>query len=492
MISKSKYISGRQCLKKFYLEKKHPDLKPPVSAAQQAMFDQGHTVGELARQVFPDGRDATPASRKEFARSIALTQQWLEAGEQVIYEATFAAGGAFAMLDILQRGPGGLHAIEVKSSTSVKDYHFQDAALQYYAMAATGWPPARISIMHLDNKYRRTGALEPEKLFVQEDITDRVKQMQPSIPAELEAMQATLQKDEAPEVAIGPHCSQPFSCDFRHHCWKHLPRDSVFELPYAHKAWQFYREGRLHISDLEASEVTPSQRLYHREVTQGKGQFQVEPVRNWLSRLGYPLVFLDFETIFPALPPYEGFRPYEQLPVQYSVHRIEQPGSETSHRDFLADFNGDPREALALSLLEHCAGATSILAYNVSFEQGCIRHLMEAVPHLAGRLEKLLPLLDDLIVPFRKKWVYWPGMRGSNSLKRVYPSMPAEKLSSYQGLHIQDGGAASRYLEILAQGRFSGTSSELSQLQEDLKAYCRQDTAALVELWKFLNSSVCL
>lgn len=100
MLSKSKYVSGRQCLKKLYFEKHRPELKAPVSAALQARFDQGHTVGALAQKLYPGGKDATPESYSNFAPSIEQTRRWINSGYEVIYEATFAEEGVLAMLDI--------------------------------------------------------------------------------------------------------------------------------------------------------------------------------------------------------------------------------------------------------------------------------------------------------------------------------------------------------------------------------------------------------
>jgi hypothetical protein len=63
-ISKSKYLWGFQCHKLLWHAYNAKDLIPEPDAAQQAVFDQGHEVGALAKQLGPDGIEVT--SRAEF------------------------------------------------------------------------------------------------------------------------------------------------------------------------------------------------------------------------------------------------------------------------------------------------------------------------------------------------------------------------------------------------------------------------------------------
>ena len=491
MISKSKYLSGYQCHKKLYLEKNRPDLKPPVGDALQALFDQGHRIGLLAQQLYPHGKDATPEDRGSFGWSIQQTRDWLAMGEKVIYEATFSAMGGFAMLDILlQEGYDNIHALEVKSSTRVRDYHILDASLQYYVMAESGFAPKRFSIMHIDNSYTKDGDLDLHGLFKTADITYEVLELQPEVPERLRAMKEMLARKEEPDIDIGPHCGNPFTCDFIHYCWSHVPEDSVFDLPRAQKAWQFYEEGRLKISDLEPEELTPSQLPYYREVTGNAGAFDRYAIREWLQQIEYPICFLDFETIQCAVPVYDYSRPYQQIPVQYSIHWIEKEGAPVEHFDYLADFEEDPRIEQAQPLADILAKAGSIVAYNVSFEQRCIESIAKLNEDLAEKLRASYPKFVDLIDPFRKGWAYFRGMKGSNSIKRVYASMFPDAELNYQGLKIADGGAASTVLKSLAETSFKGSSAELEALRHDLRKYCELDTLAMVAIWRYLEHKV--
>ncbi len=152
-ISKSRFVSGIQCSKKIYFDYFRKDLKLPISAATQQVFDLGHTVGALAQNCFPHGKDATPEDFSDFSKSIAQTKHWIAEETETIYEATFATENTLVMLDILHRKNKELWAIEVKSSTSEKDYHYTDAAFQYYVMTQSGCVPDHFFLMHLNNQY---------------------------------------------------------------------------------------------------------------------------------------------------------------------------------------------------------------------------------------------------------------------------------------------------------------------------------------------------
>ena len=52
-ISKSKFLWGSQCKKLLWDAYNAKDQIPEPEAAQQAIFDQGHEVGALAKSLYP-------------------------------------------------------------------------------------------------------------------------------------------------------------------------------------------------------------------------------------------------------------------------------------------------------------------------------------------------------------------------------------------------------------------------------------------------------
>jgi predicted RecB family nuclease len=129
ILSKSTFIRGLQCEKSLYLYKHNYNLRDEISSQLQAIFSQGTNVGILAQELFPNGVDASPSSYFKMQESVFKTQEFIESGEQIIYEATFQHNGVLSALDILVKDKEGWKAYEVKSSTSVSETYILDAAI---------------------------------------------------------------------------------------------------------------------------------------------------------------------------------------------------------------------------------------------------------------------------------------------------------------------------------------------------------------------------
>jgi hypothetical protein len=72
-------------------------------------------------------------------------------------------------------------------------------------------------------------------------------------------------------------------------------------------------------------------------------------LRNWLESLHYPLLFMDFECFQPAVPLYEGSKAFQQVPFQFSVHRIREQDAGWS-----IIFIGDPLRIRGWIFYWHC------------------------------------------------------------------------------------------------------------------------------------------
>jgi hypothetical protein len=191
------------------------------------------------------------------------------------------------------------------------------------------------------------------------------------------------------------------------------------------------------------------------------------------------MAFLDFETISLAVPEWPGCAPYDSAPVQFSVH-IERVGG-LEHHQWLAEGPGDPRRDLALALVDACAGAKTIAAYNAGFERGVIEDLAGACPDLARPLMALARRLVDLL-PVVREHVYHPTFGGSFGLKSVLPGLTGH---GYDDLALADGGTASASLERFLFDTLA--AAERETLRRDLLAYCARDTWALVLLLERLR-----
>lgn len=488
-LSKSRFVSGIQCDKKLWFDFYRKDLKPQIDDQTQAVFDLGHRIGTLAQEMFPNGKDATPEDFSNFQPSIENTKKWISEKVETIYEATFSAKNAFCMLDILHRKDDEVWAIEVKSSTSVKDYHSTDASLQYFVMKNAGFAPDRFFMMYINNQYVKQGELTNE-LFTLTDITKQVLANQDWIAENLGRLLKMLEIETEPVVEIGGNCSNPFGCEYAHHCWKHIPENSVFELRAGrNKPWNLYSQDILKIEDIpDDFPLTHFQNLQRNGLKNDESYMDKLAIKNIISSWEFPLYFFDFETVFPAIPVLDGTRPYQQVPFQYSLHILDEEGN-LSHKEFLAnpeDFNNgeNPLKQMVEQLEKDFGNTGNIVAYNQSFEVGRLNDLANFFSEYAYFLHDLVDRIVDLLPVFQDGYCYFPAMKNSASIKSVLPAIAPD--FTYENLEIQDGGAASSlFHQSIENGNFTDEN-----LRENLLKYCERDTLAMVVIYQFLMENI--
>jgi hypothetical protein len=204
-----------------------------------------------------------------------------------------------------------------------------------------------------------------------------------------------------------------------------------------------------------------------------------------LSTLRYPICFMDFETMFPALPKFGGMRPYDHIPFQWSVHRQERSNAPLEHFEFLAEGISDPRAPFIKSLCEAVKGAGSIVVYNQVFESSRLDDLAQWLPEYRSEISEIKQKLWDLLDTLRQN-VYHPAFEGSFSLKKVSRALLRDL--SYQGLLVADGVQAG-----LAWMKFSDPNTAVEdkeRLKRALLDYCGLDTLVLAKLVGVLKESV--
>ena len=485
-LSKSTFIRGLQCEKSLYLYKHQYRLKDPTPSSLQAVFDQGTNIGLLAQELFPYGDDASPENHFKMVESVGKTQDFISQGESIIYEATFLYNNVLAALDILVKDEEGWKAYEVKSSTKVSETYIKDAAIQYYTITNSGIDLKDISIVHINNQYTKDGELDIHQLFTIESVYDQVLEFLPRIPNEVRRLKNVIESPEPPNVDIGNHCSDPYDCDFKGTCWKHIPDYSVFNISRLKKDKKFdlYNQGVITLDqiDLGYTDLNPNQVLQVQSEVDGTTHIDIEEIRKFTNGLSYPLYFLDFETIGPAVPKYNGSRPYQQLVFQYSLHIQETLTSEIEHREYLADPSQDPRIGFIEQLISDCGTSGDILVYNIGFERGKLNDLIEVFPEYSNELRGIVNRLKDLMIPFQQKWYYTPEMKGSYSIKYVLPALVPEL--SYNDLEIKEGGTASNTFLSMVNGTFAG---DVEETRNQLLEYCKLDTFAMVKILEKLR-----
>lgn len=455
------------------------------SSFQETIFEQGHEVGRLAHSLFPGGilveQDHTDPDG-----ALEATARFLADGVPAIFEAAFLYDNILVRADVVARNDDGTWDLfEVKSTTSAKKEHLQDAAIQRYVLSNAGLPLKDVHLVHLNREYIRRGPIDINQLFRKVRVNEQIEEAYKEVPTYLTAIRATLARDVEPKATIGSVCRSPYACEFKLHCWLGVEPDSIHflsrisdskRLELLERAIERIRDVP---DDVALSELQFVQVQVERD---GKPQIESAKIKNHLSELQYPLWFLDFETYGFAIPEFNGTRSYDQLPFQFSIHVQDHPGAALRHIEFLHLEKSDPRRALAEALVKEIGNCGTVITYHASFERGRIEELAEAFPDLKAQLDSLVGRIFDLETPFSRKWFYDSRFAGSSSIKKVLPVLvPA---MSYENLEIGKGDVAQmKYAEMIA---LPMNSPEREAIRRALLTYCGQDTMAMVRILEVL------
>jgi hypothetical protein len=474
LLSKSKYLTGLQCPKYLWIQIHDPERIPEADAVAQYTFDQGHLVGEYAKKLFPGGIDIP---HDDFMANIATTKKLLTE-RNPLFEAGILFGRLYCRLDILDpANEDEWDIIEIKSGTSVRDVYINDVSFQKFCCEKAGLKIRTCHLGFINNRYVKNGEIDPKQLFALEDVSDQVEEAGAGMEDRIHQLMEVILNKICPEAAIGQHCLAPYECPLRAECWGFLPENSVFDLR-GGKTGQFslYEQGILSIKDIPDNiPLSRQQRIQKVCVRTGDVHVEKQEIRRFLSKLKYPLYYLDFETFGAAIPLYDGTRPYQNIPFQFSLHIVENEGSEPVHHAFLAEGIEDPRPAVLRELQRLLGSQGSIIAYNAGFEQGVLNELAEAFPEYTGWLEGILPRMVDLLYPFTNFHYYNASQKDTASLKKVLPAVTGK---GYEEMGIGNGMDASIAFARITSG--NATEDEIATVRADLLKYCKLDTEGMI------------
>lgn len=480
-LSKSKLMRGYQCRKALYLTVHRPELEPPITPEQRALFEQGNAIGARAHRFFPDG---VLVNAPIFKADLAAkeTRALLDAGHQTLFEATFLHQGIVVRVDILHKLGDGWVVIEVKSSTRVKAEHLLDVATQWEACTSAGLDVVAAEVMFV-NKHSEGPDLDD--YFHRKDVTKLVAVLLPPLRDRIADVKRVLERPEPPDTPIGPHCVEPYDCPFKPLCWRALPKPSVFDLPGLwDERWRLLDEG--HVSPLAPTfpplEGVDARRL--EALRTGKRWIDRDAIRAAVAGWGWPRYYLDFETIGSAMPEFLGARPYEQIPFQFSCLVQEGPGAPLREAAYLHGDRHDPRPGIVGPLVEALGDQGPIVAYNAKFEAKCLETLARFSASHADRLRAAAARLVDPL-PILRAAVYDPKFGPSFSIKSVAPALLGSR--SYGELAVKDGLEAQRAYRSSIDDRTAPARRE--QLRRDLLEYCRKDTEEMVRLVDWLTAT---
>ena len=476
MLTKTKTLAGIQCQRRLWLHQKSPsaDGARRLSLSERHIIRQGQEVERKVCEQLQNGKRVEGDTHQ----ALEKTRQLIANGAECLFQAAFSSGGALVRCDILRRRGDAWDIIEVKSSTRVKDEHIHDLAVQWHAVESAGISLGGAFLMLVNSR----DCVFPDlsNLMVETEVTNEVREFANGIPDFLEKFEAALALPDEPRIPIGQHCFSPQECPFTEHCWKAMPKKSVHTIPRLgwDKKEDMIQRGVLGAADADMPLTKPQQR-YVDIVRSGKPIIDEDAIRAQLAELEFPIHFLDFETINRAIPHFDGMRPYQQLPFQFSCHILREKDGKAEPCEYLHPDETDPRPRL-LSKLLNCVGkAGSIVVYHQSMEDGVLKGLADiADDDQAARLNEMRERLWDLEAVFKKNYLH-PEFLGRTSIKAVLPVL-VEGMS-YDTLEIQEGGDAMAAWDL--------TIRREENHADALRKYCKQDTKALVEIYRRL---ICL
>jgi len=482
-ISKSRYVAGIQCPKRLYLQVHSPEFAI-VDDQARAVMAQGTEVGILARKAFSGGVFVA-SDREHLGEAIRYTRELVgNPNVPAIFEATFQHDGVLVRVDVLERCGTAFRLIEVKSSTEIKPHYMHDIGIQKYVMEGNGLRIASACVMHLNRDYVYDGShgdgnrhYDLSRLFVIEETGATNAAF---ISRQLNHSLKILGSPNPPEIEPGEQCKIPHRCEFYRICNAEWPANDVRSLPIM--KWKV--DGLRQRGFCSTGQLPDSfwlRALYHltpKECTMASAAKERtmhinRQISAELATLRYPVCYLDFETLWPALPWFAGMRPYDHIPYQWSLHRREHSHAPLVHSEFLWEKQDDPRAAFVSALSAAIAGTNTIVVYNKSFESSRLEELGRAVPGYRDLLSEARKKLWDLL-PVLRRNVYHPDFCGSYSLKTVLPAlMPGRQ---YEYLPVSDGlQAGHAWLRLLSEKN----TGQRARLRKALSAYCAQDTIAL-------------
>ncbi|HKW17050.1 MAG TPA: DUF2779 domain-containing protein [Terriglobales bacterium] len=491
-ISKTDYVLWRACPKNAWLRIHKPELYyiTELTEFEQSVIDMGIEVELVARGLFPEG--VLIGGTKSEAQESTLT--YFGAQTKTMFQPVFERDELLAAIDVLQQeaDTGECSVFEIKSSTKAEKEHLYDLAFQVMLLRRHGLSVKRASIVHLNPHYVRRGDLDIQQLFLAIDLTAEVDAATETVSREVQDARTYLLNPVEP--------SGPCSCIYKpraKHCSTfrysnpNVPDYGVHDIARIgsspKKLKGLVDQGIYELDEVPSDiRLTDVQKAQLRAYQTGETIIDNEAIRSELEDLSYPLHFIDYETFAPAIPRYSEYSPFDQIPLQYSVHVVGARGEEPIHRDFVHVGTDDPSTAFFRSLQQHVASFGTIIVWNQGFESHVNDSITRRIPSTKDYFVAFNDRIYDLMDIFSKQYFVHKALLGKVSIKNVLPVLTPHL--SYSPLEIHDGATASLVWSKLISDSLS--SDERDQQYGHLREYCALDSYGMYAIWEELMKLV--
>lgn len=487
-ISKSDYMLFLRHPAWLWLKKHDSSKLPEIDAGLQSLFDEGNIFEGCAEKLFPNAVKLGYKVEGEFDGNQyrmlpVLTKKEIKKGTKTILQGRFEIDHLTCIFDVLERvGENAYNLYEIKSSSDVKPEHIPDLAFQAIVLEKAGLSIRNFYVLHVNTQYVRKGDVDPQKITSKKDVTEDVRECIPETSTNIEKALKVASALKMPDIS--PRFLNMGSMADWLEVYRlikpELPEYSIYDLAAltAKQTGLLEDMGIKLIKDIPLDfELTKRQKSQALAIINGP-YLDKEEIRNFLSELEYPLHFFDYETFSSVIPAFDGIRPYQQVPFQYSLHILEKPGGEVIHKEFLQTENSNPTLSLAEQMQKDFEGRGSILVWHDSFEKNRNKELAEMHPKYKAFLLNLNDRIIDLKIPFSKEWFVDKDFFGSASLKAVAPVLV--KKPSYDDLEINNGSLAQNiWMETILKGENKDMKDKIIS---DLRKYCTLDTFIMIKI----------
>ena len=522
-ITKSNFKKGIRCEKLFWLNiNKYSfddQMQSEIFDTDNAHSKIGTDIGMIAQNLFPGGIEIPFNISRE--KKIQMTQELLKNDQSVIFEATFEFDRVLVRVDVLVKNTdGSFDVYEIKSSKinsfdERKDDYLLDCGIQHLVLKENNIKVKNFFLTCLsDHTLEKDMSIKEicydidllQKFFTHTNLTEKIVLSQDDIKKRLESFQKIKEDENEPSTEIGTYCKiKDQKCECYSYCWKKqrsIPDQSIFDL-YKNqgfdKALDLFNKGTKEINQLcdeDIAKLTPTKRKYAELYINNEVKVDYERLKDFLSRITFPLCAFDFETINYAIPKYKGMKTYQRYPFQFSLDILSGPHSVPAHYEFLADYEEDGRSRLIDQLIENIPANALILTWNKSFEQGVLKELAFFSPNKKEELMRIHDSIIDLSDPFRpysqkikdSGIIQQPKLLGQYSIKKVLPVMDPSMHDAYKVEEGVNNGteAMQGYLELLVEKN----PEKRSKIKQKLLHYCGLDTEALFSILRKMQSFI--
>lgn len=486
-ISKSEYIMYLKHPAWLWLKKHDKTKLPPIDDNTQAIFDAGNMFEAYAEKLFPDGLRLGFDNYEEYLTLPQATAKAIADGNKTLFQARFEADNITCICDVVQFvDDKTLDLFEIKSSTKAKPEHELDLAFQMTVLERAGYSVRKISVVHVNNQYIRSGAIDPKELTGSTDVTEAVRRLEDFTNQKIAEAVEMLESGNHPDFS--PTLAEKSAFGEWLEIYKHLnsfEAGSIYDLCQLDSKTlsNLNNAGIEFIKDIPENFILkPKQALQVEATRLERPIIHTDKIKEFFDSFVFPLYFFDYETLASLVPYFDGLRPYQQLPFQYSLHVLESPNSELKHYEYLHRENSNPALSLSETLKSHIGDQGSVITWNMGFEKSCNTLLGSLLPEFTSFYESLNERIVDLMIPFSNGMYIDKDFCGSASIKNVLPVLVPEL--SYKALGIQEGASAQRlWMEAVLDGK---RDEQKQQILDDLVEYCKLDTLAMVEIYKKL------